>query len=290
MSQFPSITPEFKDFIISLLKVGKLKEERIRDFTDEESMIIFRTSFIHRSYGSEENYELNEFLGDVVVNNCIAFYLRRRFPRVVSVKYLTRLKHNLVSQKSLASIAKNFGFLNNILYGKNVEDIVKQSEFSATADEYVNAMLEDTLEAFIGALVSIIDEKTRIGVGYSVAYNIISSYLNQLNVSLNYEDIFDPKSRIKELYDRLRWDFDRQIKTFKLKSAGKNEAQDVWKCQIYGYPYGDRKRTDENRTQISYGIGSTKTEAQNKASLLALSILAKKYNIFENPPDPYKKN
>nr|QBK85719.1 MAG: ribonuclease III [Marseillevirus LCMAC101] len=281
----PKVTREFKEFIISLLRLGKLTEKRIEEFTDGRSMELFRVAFIHKSYGSEDNYELAEFMGDPVLNSCIAFYLKQRFPEVLSTTFITRLKHDNISGARLAIVAEDAGFLNHILYGSKIQEIIIKTRNLHNSKDYMD-MLEDTFEAFIGTVVNVIDGKTRNGVGNPIACNIITFLIDKINISLIFEDVFKAKPRLKEVYDKppLRWEIKEELET---THAGRQK-----KATIYGYPsligYGQFKDEEKplrdhfrrERRVIAVGYGDTLKIAENEAAENALQFLADKYNIY----------
>ena len=62
-------------------------------------------------------------------------------------------------------------------------------------------LLEDVLEAFIGCTEYLLDEAFRPGVGYGIVYDILESIFNELPMSLEYEDLYDAKTRLKETTD-----------------------------------------------------------------------------------------
>ena len=278
MSEQPKITPDFRAFIISLLEKANLRQETIASYTDEESMVEFCRAFTHKSYSSIFNYEFLEFRGDVVVNFAVVQYLQARFPKVISVKWLTKLKHNLGSKTVLANLAVKADFLKHILYGRGMEDIIRSANYFENVD-YLS-MMEDTFEAFVGAVVAVVDSKNRRGVGYTVAYIIIKSFYDSLEISLKWENVFDAKSRIKELYDQLKWAFEQNISTRLMKDS--SHVATIW-----GYPLGDRSREPKNKIVIDKGSGPTAQLAQEKASVRALQILWRKYGIAETIPSPY---
>lgn len=274
------ITPRFKAFIISILERGKLSKTTITTLTDEESMVVFRKAFTHAGYDAEFNYEFLEFRGDVVVNRAIVEYIRTRFPKVVSVKWLTKLKHNLASKTILAQIAMRGDFQTQINYGRDISDLIRAGRYHENV-EYLS-MMEDTFEAMAGAVVQVVDDKYRHGVGYAVAYSIIASFFDELPISLKWEDVFDAKSRLKELYDQYKWVIEQSISTRPVKGRT-NQLFSV----ITGYPRGDRTRKPENKEVIGKGVGATSQLAQEAAAEKALVTLKRKYRIEENIPDPY---
>ncbi len=265
---------EFKTFIISLLTKANLQPKTLEKYTDEESMVIFRQAFIHKSYNATYNYELLEFYGDTVVNFAVSQYIRKRFLKITSMKWLTKLEHNLSSKITLADLAKKADFLPHILYNK---EIVSGDE---TTLEHLS-MMEDVFEAFFGALVTVFNNSSQRGVGYAVAYIIITSFYDTLYISLRWEDVFDAKSRLKEIYDNLGWIFDQNISTYY------DQTKKIQLTTIWGYLEGDISRLDINKKMIAKGVGTTKQNSQENASFNAIAILQDKYNIVEIIPTPY---
>src|SRR5690242_14865655 len=77
-------------------------ESRLRyEFRNAE---LLRQALTHRSHSAAHNERL-EFLGDSVVNCAVALALYRKFP-ALSEGELSRLRASLVSQPSLAEIAR----------------------------------------------------------------------------------------------------------------------------------------------------------------------------------------
>lgn len=274
------ITPGFKSFIISILGRAQLSRNTIDALTDEDSMIVFRKAFTHISYDKEFNYEFLEFRGDVVVNLAIVQYIRTRFPKIISVKWLTKLKHNLASKTALADLASLGHFLEHLHYGKDLTDIIKRGRYHENV-EYLSLM-EDTFEALAGAIVQIVDQKYHHGVGFAVAFTIISTFFDQKEISLSWNSVFDTKSRLKEIYDQLGWNIEQNIST-RPDSGQPGKHFSI----ITGYPKGDKTRKPENKEVVGKGVGPTPQLAQDAAAEKALEILRKRYYINEIIPSPY---
>lgn len=277
MSQI-SVTPQFKNFITSLLQRADLSNKNIEKYTDEESMMVFRQAFIHPSYDPAFNYEFLEFRGDVVVNLAMTQYLQHRFPNVVAVSWLTKLKHNLVSKNFLSTLSLSGGFFKHILYGKEIEHIVRKDP---TKNEMFVSMMEDVFEAFAGALTQVVDSISPRGVGYAISYKIIASFCDTQEISLDWEDVFDAKTRLKELYDVLEWgDLSEFISTRYDKARNKTRAI------IKGYPRGK----DKPKSDIVHAFGDNDKKAQEEAAENALDILLNRYHFTENIPSAYAEN
>jgi len=275
------IPPEFKSLIVHFLKLGRVRDSEIEKFTDKKSLLQFRKSFIHKSYGDQTS--LLKFLGDVIVDNCMAFYLKRAFPKIINVDYLTRLRHNISKDDILGLSIDYTGIFKYILYGDKYKDSIEKHD-DPHDSEYYSKILKSAFNSFIGTMVPIINNKTIDGAGYLVAYNIVSHYLNKRYIPLDFESVFQPSIRLKELYDKFKWAFDKE-------KVGKKEGEDgkIWKTTFYGYPFGDRRPDPSQRVVIGEGLGRSKKRATENAAKNAL-IYLKNYGICETRKDPYKKN
>ena len=183
---------DFKNMIISLLNKGKLKKKYHSLLTSDESMKIFSTVFTSTTADENDNYEVYEQLGDITVNKFIICYMYKRFPKLhctKGVKVVARLRINYGSKQSFAQIAESLGFWSFITASEDERNRNKKP------------LLEDTLEAFFGAIEYIIDNKTLHGVGYAVVYDILSVIFDAIDISLKYENLYDSKTRLKELFD-----------------------------------------------------------------------------------------
>ncbi len=276
-----NITSDFKELITHFLKLGRINEDKIGKFTDKKSMNQFRYSFIDKSYGGEEIAGLSKYLGDVIIDNCITFYLKRRFPRGVSVAYLTRLKHNVTHNDWLGLCVEGTGIFQYVLYSGELEETMDRYEELHNSKDYTG-LLKDAFSSLIGTMVTIIDNKTIDGAGYLTAYNIVSHYLNKISMTLDFESVFDAKTRLKEIYDKLGWEFHKEIKT-------ENKDDKTWYTVIYGYPYGSQRKGSSRREIIGEGEGTTKKDATDIASMRGLEAL-RRVGISEVRTDPFKKN
>lgn len=125
---------------------------------------IYRTALTHKSYAEtdytnynkakllevkpqnvidlqSENYERLEFYGDSVIKHFITKYLIKRYNE--DQGFLTKLRTKVENRKSLAIFARKLGIDKYILISKQDEDAGNRD-----SDKF----LEDTFEAFIGAL------------------------------------------------------------------------------------------------------------------------------------------
>jgi ribonuclease III len=105
----------------------------------QDSDLLLR-ALTHRSYGAAHNERL-EFLGDSVLNCAIALELYRKFPDLTEGE-LSRLRASLVSQPSLAALARAAGFGSYLRLG--------EGELKSGGAQRPS-MLADAVEAVIGA-------------------------------------------------------------------------------------------------------------------------------------------
>jgi dsRNA-specific ribonuclease len=184
---------QFLDKIKSILsKRGKLKEKYFDLIFDDNNIKLYNIAFTHKSADPIYNYEFLETLGDATANCSIIWYLSRRFPQINcpdGVKILARLKILYVSKKKFQELAKKL----------NLWDFVTCDMKTRTTD--MNKTLEDVFESFIGVTQKILDESIRKGVGNAICYNIIKSLFDEISISLEYNDLFDSKTILKEIVD-----------------------------------------------------------------------------------------
>ncbi len=285
MEKLPEITPQFKTFIISLLKRAGLKEANIKSFTDSKSMKEFRMAFTHKSYSSKFNYELFEFLGDLTLNWVVGNYIHDRWPDIINVDWLTKMKHALVSKKYLGMIAEKAGFYKFIVYSDEIKKELSGPNYKQ--NQIYKDMMEDTVEAFLGALKKVTDGKKRIGVSMALSYNIISSFLDELNIdAYDYELYYDPISRLKEISDARYWagkDGFQKLLTFVQTAKG------AYTASVVTYPFFTA--TGGKRDKITYkATGIDKQDAKRNVCLKALKALANTYNVKGKAPNHHQKN
>ena len=282
----------FKNFITSLLKRGNIGNKHMEKYTSEENLKLFQIAFTHKSYDPDVNYELPELIGDGIVNFSVTNYLREWDPNIVSVKYLTRLKHNITSKKELATIAEKAGFWDHILISDELSEKFKPMtlDYKHKNKEYMS-LLEDSFEAFIGTVKLVIEKYSDVEtIGVTICYQIIKSFLKEIKISLKYEDIFDAKTRFKELCDKRGWDFSTAMKT---RDAHEQVTTDIvrrmFEVTVYGYPLGSKAKEDNNRIILACLKRPIKMDAQNDAAEASLTLLKNRYNIFDIPQDPYTR-
>lgn len=265
---------KFKTLVISVLKRGIRNRKHLSILTDEKSMDIYSAVFTSELIDEEHNYQVYEQLGDLSANKFIVWYFYRRFPQLKcteGVKVAARLRINYGAKKSFYKIAQDLGFWEFI---------------SATKDLRLRKMkplLEDVFEAFMGATEWILDnrlaevngyEEPMVGIGYSAVHKIMKNIFDDMDISLKYEDLYDAKTRLKELGDKFRDEMGSIIY--------REEKKDT-------ITYSKVFRVVEGGQHIEIGQGSAalKADAQQNASQVALDTL-NQMGFVKEPPRIYR--
>lgn len=261
---------DFKELIIGLLKKGKLKSKYIKMLTDPEAMRIYGCAFTSELVDPDNNYQVLEMIGDLIGNKFIVNYMYNRFPQLdctEGVKVVARLRINYGAKQSFSEIARKLGFWDFI---------------SATNDlrqRKMKPLLEDVFEAFLGATERILDTRKRVGVGYAIVYDILSAIFDDIDISLRYEDLYDAKTRLKELFDMHEGTLGPLVYS--------EEKIDMVQCstvyRVEGGKYQEKPDGTVNKKriiggqyiQIGQGSAALKADAQQKAAAVALDTLAK---------------
>ena len=184
---------DFKDMIISFLERGNLKAKYIDLLTNDANMVLYAQAFTSDTVNEDQNYEVFEQLGDVSANKFIVWYSYKRYPQLFcpsGVPVVAHLRINYGAKKTFFQIGETLGFWPFI---------------SASVDERSRKkkdLLEDVFEAILGVTEYILDNRFRPGVGYGILYDILKSIFDNLEMSLQYDDLKSSKTRLKEIFDK----------------------------------------------------------------------------------------
>lgn len=259
----------FKEFIISLLSKGRIKSKYIDQLLDKESMDLYAKAFTNPTADAIVNYEILEKIGDSTCNKSIMWYIFRKFPKLESkpqgLMIFSRLFHTLQSTQTFSQIALNLGFEKFISYGWMK---IKEDKYEDVMKVKRNGVLEDCFEAFFGATELIIDRKIREGVGYAICNEIFKGMITDIQFpSIKYEDLFDPITRLKELFD---YNFNGRGKLGKYSYVNCEEDRESLMSNIKKV-YIDYTNIHGQTTRIATGQGSLKEKAKASAAIIALS-------------------
>jgi ribonuclease-3 len=148
---------------------------------------LLKLSLIHKSYGNEHikfkniNNEKLELLGDAVLDLIITEYLYKKY-KLSKEGELSKLKSMIVSEPSLAKIAKEMKIGEYLILGKGEEK---------TGGRDRSSLLCDGFEAVLGGVF--------VDSNYNTAQKYILDHIRETidNISYN-EDITDYKSILQE--------------------------------------------------------------------------------------------
>lgn len=263
---------DFKELIGSVLMRGGLKNKYVKILTDDEAMKIYGCAFTSELVDPENNYQVLEQVGDLTGNKFIVNYMYERFPQLdcsEGVKVVARLRINYGAKESFCEIARKLGFWPFI---------------SATNDlrqRKMKPLLEDVFEAFIGATERILDKRRRVGVGYAIVHDILTSIFNDMDISLRYEDLYDAKTRLKELFDL----HESTIGPLVYKEDKRDQITFSTAFYVKGGKYQEKIDGNGNVTinkkkiiggkyiKIGEGSAALKSDAQQNAAIVALDTL-----------------
>lgn len=148
-----------------------------RDFSDVSLLDLALT---HRSAGGRNNERL-EFLGDALINACVAEALYRRHPDLEEGD-LSRLRANLVNQEALAEVARELDLGSHLTLGPGE---LKSGGFRRAS------ILADALEALIGAVF--------LDAGSDAARDVVLRLLeSRLATPPPTDSLKDAKTRLQE--------------------------------------------------------------------------------------------
>jgi ribonuclease-3 len=197
----------------------------------------------HRSHSTPHNERL-EFLGDSVLNCCVAHELYRRFGSLKEGE-LSRLRANLVKQEALAGLAHDLDLGAYLRLG---EGELKSGGFRRPS------ILADTLEALFGAIF--------LDGGFPAAQNAIGGLYAPLLDHLDPQTSGkDPKTLLQELLQGRKIPLP-QYAVVATQGAAHNQMFEV-ECQI---PQLSVRTT---------GFGASRRMAEQEAARLAFAQLQK---------------
>lgn len=147
---------------------------------------LLQQALTHRSHSTANNERI-EFLGDSVLNCCIAHELFRRFGELQEGE-LSRVRANLVRQQTLADLAQRLDLGNCLRLG---EGELKSGGFRRPS------ILADGLEALLGAVF--------LDGGFDAAQGVIRELYADLLANIDLQTLGkDAKTQLQELLQARR--------------------------------------------------------------------------------------
>jgi len=275
---------DFKSMITKLLKSCGISEKYIKILTSDKCLEVIGMAFTSEMTDELSNYQFFEQLGDVTCNKFIVTYIYNRFPQLQctdGVKVAARVKINYGSKQCFSTIADKLGFWDFISAPNELRYRRKKP------------LLEDVFEAFIGVVEYILDCEISPCIGYACVYRILQTIFDKIDISLKYEDLYDAKTRLKELFD---YKMDtlgpleyNEEKNGLLTTSTVSFIKDIrYATTVEGKIDTKRVIYPGRKIPIGQGCAALKRDAQQVASKNALENLAKK-GITKQPPEIYTK-
>lgn len=259
---------KFKNLVKSLLKKGSIDKSTRKKMLSDENLALYAQAFTSDSVNLAKNYEIWEQLGDLSGNKFIVQYFYNRFPQLKckeGVKVVARLRINYGSKNSFSQIAESLGFWDFISSTNDLRHRKKKS------------LLEDVFEAFIGVTEHIIDTiEDEIGAGYPSVYSILESIFNDMDISLKYEDLYDAKTRLKEMFDMFG---DERLGRLVYREKERNVGDQLTVSTAF-------RVKDGRYIEIGKGSAALKADAQQAAAAAAIKALNRQ-GFVKRPPAIY---
>jgi dsRNA-specific ribonuclease len=274
---------KFRTLIEGILKRGIRKQRYLDILLDEQSMDMYSAAFTSELVDEYHNYQVYEQLGDLAGNKFIVEYIYERFPQLnctEGVKVAARLRINYGAKQSFFSIAQKLGFWEFI---------------SATNDlrmRKMKSLLEDVFEAFLGVTEKILNTRLGKRIGYPIVYKILANIFDEINISLRYQDLYDAKTRLKELFDL----HGQSLGPLVYRERKEELITYSTVFRVRGGQYEVRPNGSINMkriiggtyTRIGEGSAALKSDAQQRAAADALANLNRQ-GWVKHPPAIYRR-
>lgn len=252
-----------KKAIQDILLKGKIDVD-IKDITT------WQKAFVHKSYVKKSDDNVNirnfdsaiqlqeqsnerlEWLGDAKLQGSVSYYLWERYPNQ-NEGFLTKLRSKLVKTKNLSFLAKKIGLTPYILLSHHVE-------FGCQGRTNPR-ILENTFEAFIGAMF--VDFSNKVNPAYS--YEIVRRFV--ITIIEKYVDIVDLVMNDENSKDQLMWYFQKHFNgAYPIYLKDKYENDCFYICI----------KEPDSENIVGRGHARSKKQAEQLAAKNALSYYARK--------------
>ena len=206
---------------------------------------LLQNAVTHSSYANERwhnsllSNERLEFLGDSVLGMLVAEYLYRNFPNRPEGE-LTRMRADMVCEKTLAAAADRIGLGSHLLLGHGEEQTGGRRRSSILADAMESEIAASFLDGGLNAALSIIRRFILVEVP-------VSSFRNE-----------DFKTELQELVQKKK----DQILTYTLLSESGPDHDKRFEVEL-----------KLNNEAVGRGIGSSKKRAEQMAAKNAMEVL-----------------
>jgi len=211
-----------------------------------ENITLLQNALSHSSYANERwhnslmSNERLEFLGDSVLGMVVADYLYRTFPDRPEGE-LTRMRADMVCEKTLAGVAGKIGLGGHLLLGKGEEQGGGRTR---------NSILADAVESVIAACY--LDGGMEAAKGFIQQFILVEVPVTQLHNA-------DYKTALQELIQQKK----NQTLSYRLVGESGPDHDKQFRVEL-----------SLNGEVIGCGVGSSKKRAEQEAARVALEKLA----------------
>lgn len=220
----------------------------ILDVSIEGNEKWFLKAFTHRSYANETSLDYDnerlEFLGDTVLDLCVAEYLFREFPDDREGR-LSKIKSAVVRADSLSRMARKL----------DLAELIRLSKGESQVERGRDKVVADTFEAFVGALY--------MSSGLDEVRDFLLPYVREQTRRYLEEGGRNYKGQLLEFTQER----DLPNPVYRVEAV-KGPEHDPVHCVA----------ATINETTYGRGEGSTKKEAEQQAAQEALESIRNEYD------------
>jgi len=250
----------YKNDIINIMETLNINDLKINN------ILLYQRSFVHKSYCielykdtefkntdnslelQEISYETMEFLGDSLLSSIVSSYLYERFYKIYDQNegFLTYLKNRIVCGEGLSYLAAKLGFHKYLIISKHIEK---------NCDGRNNKnILEDTFEAFIGALY--LDTNDIVFVK-EFLINIYEKYIDFTDIIINDTNYKDQLLRYFQntFGERPKYNIVKNDdNTYTCDVIKLNGSTEEWICKGSGESKKKAEQNASKKALIKYGV------------------------------------
>ena len=210
-----------------------------------KNITLLQNALTHSSYANERwhnsllSNERLEFLGDSVLGMLVAEYLFRNFPNRPEGE-LTRMRADMVCEKTLAAAANRIGLGNHLLLGHGEEQGGGRNRDSILADAVESVIAACFLDGGIQAALQFVQKFILVEVPVTKLHNV------------------DYKTQLQELVQQKK----NQVLSYALVSQSGPDHDKKFDVEV-----------SLNGTVVGSGSGSSKKRAEQAAACAAIEKL-----------------
>ena len=212
------------------------------------NIALLQNALTHSSYANERwhnsllSNERLEFLGDSILGMLVAEYLYRTFPGRPEGE-LTRMRADMVCEKTLAEVANRIGLGNHLLLGHGEDRLGGRTR---------DSILADAMESVIAACF--------LDGGLDAALQFVRKFI-LVEVPVSRLNNMDYKTALQELVQRQA----DQVLTYRMVGEHGPDHAKVFSAEVL-----------LNGVALGTGTGHSKKEAEQAAARSALGVLGEK--------------